>query len=158
MTISQACDPYQASTVAASAGPVELRLQRLLQLTGAGPEQSISLAGPGGLDLMVSLCRAGHNRVECARQATSAEADETSDLLILTGPPSGLGALTARTAPLLRDGGVLAAWLDRVEDDAAIRAALLIHGMEITTSTLDVAGGLAVIHRVWRGRGLARAG
>jgi hypothetical protein len=157
MTISRAIEPPQASPVAAVTGPIDLRLHRLLQLTGAGPDQSISLAGPGGLDLMVSLCRAGHNRVECARQATSAEADETSDLLILTGPAADLGALTARTAALLRDGGVLAAWLDRVEDDAAIRTALLVLGMEITTSTLVVAGGLVVIHRVWRSRVLAHA-
>ncbi|HEY2659216.1 MAG TPA: hypothetical protein VGI79_05800 [Caulobacteraceae bacterium] len=125
-------------------------LQRLLHLTRVRPDQAISVAGPDSLAVMIELCRAGYSRVQCARQATCAGADETSDLLILTGPAEALGGLAARTAPLLRNGGVVAAWLERTEDDPPIRAALLVHGMEITTSTLDASGDLAVIHRVWR--------
>jgi hypothetical protein len=132
-------------------------LQRLVRLTGVRPDQAICVAGPGSLDVMASLCRDGFDRVECARQATCAGADEISDLLILTEAPDRLGALCARTAPLLRNGGVVAAWLSRIEDDPPIRTALLAHGMEITTSTLDIAGGLIAMHRVWRRVQLARS-
>jgi hypothetical protein len=135
----------------------ETPLQRLLRLAHVRQGQTVCVAGPGSLDLTKELCRAGFGRVECARQATSTGADETSDLLILTGPAESLGGLAARTAPLLRNGGVLAAWLERTDDDQPIRFALLAHGLEITTSTLDICGGLAVIHRVWRPGRLALA-
>jgi hypothetical protein len=130
-------------------------LQRLLRLAGARPEHSLSVAGPGSLELMIALCRAGFDRVECARQATCAGADETSHVLILTGPAAGLGGLAARTLPLLRDGGVVAAWLDGPEDDQPIQGALLVRGMEILTSAFDRPGGLIVAHRVRRAGRLA---
>ncbi|MDR3506471.1 MAG: hypothetical protein P4L64_01090 [Caulobacteraceae bacterium] len=145
-------------TEPSNSNPPDPPLRRLLRLMGARPDQTISVAGPDALDLMISLCRAGYERVECARQATCAGADETSDLLILTGPAEALGGLAARTAPLLRDGGVLAAWLTSVEDDPPIRGALLVHGMEIITSALDIMGGLAVAHRVRRRGKLALVG
>jgi len=110
----------------------------------------VAVAGPGSLDIMVDLCRAGWERVECALQATCGGADETSDLLILTGPPESLGRLTALTAKLLKDGGVLVAKLDHAEDDVSIRAALLAKGMSVLQTTLDTRGGPAVAHRVAR--------
>lgn len=125
-------------------------LQRLLRLCGVPAGQTISVAGAGSLEVMIALCRAGYDRVECARRATCAGADETSHLLILTGQPETLGGLAARTLPLLRDGGVVGAWLERIEDDSAIRGALLVRGMEVITSQFDMAGGLAVAHRVRR--------
>ncbi len=140
-------------------------LDRLLRLAGARLGYSISVAGPASLEVMVALCRAGYARVECARQATCAGADETSDLLILTGPADSLGGLAARTLPLLRNGGVVAACLEQMDDDPPIRGALLVRGMEVITSTLDpgapnpgdpnpgvlgAAGGLIVAHRVRR--------
>ena len=132
-------------------------LERLLRLAGVRPDQSVSVAGPGALEVMIALCRAGYDRVECARQAACGGADESSDLLILTGPAEKLGGLAARAAPLVRDGGVIAAWLERIEDDPPIRGALLVHGLEIITSALDIAGGLTVIHRVTRKHRLAAA-
>jgi hypothetical protein len=129
--------------------------EHILQLLGVNPGQAVGVAGPGSLDIMVSLCRAGFERVECALQATCAGADETSDLLILTGPPEALGALTARTVKLLKDGGVLVAALGRAEDDVSIRAALLGKGMTILQSTLDISGGRLVAHRVTRAVRLA---
>jgi len=125
-------------------------LQRILRLAAARRDQTVSVAGPGSLDVMIALCRAGYDRVECARQATCAGADETSHLLILTGPAQDLGGLAARTLPLLRDGGVVAAKLVGLEDDAPIRGALLVRGMEIMTSSVDKAGGPVVAHRIRR--------
>ena len=130
--------------------PPESPLERLLRLAGARPDQTITVAGPDSLEMTVALCRAGYGRVECARQATCAGADETSDLLILTGPMESLGGLAARTLPLLRNGGVVAAWLDRVEDDPPIRGAVLVRGMEVITSVLDRHERLVVAHRVRR--------
>jgi len=138
--------------------PSETPLQRLLRLTGVATNQTISIAGPGGLGLMVELCLAGYERVECARRSTCQGADETSHLLILTGPAEGLGGLAASALPLLRAGGMVAAWLDRIEDDAPIRAALLVRGMEVIASTLDHQDGLMVAHRVRRRGRLALVG
>jgi hypothetical protein len=130
----------------------------LLHLLGIRPGQSVGVAGPGSLDVMVALCRAGWERVECALQATCAGADETSDLLILTGPPGSFGALAARTAKLLKDGGVLVAVIERVEDDVAIRAALMAKGMTILQTTLNAQGPRIVAHRVARAAALAHTG
>jgi hypothetical protein len=141
-----------------AAQPPAFERQALLQLLGVNPGQAVGVAGPGSLEVMISLCRAGWERVECALQATCAGADDTSDLLILSGPPEALGALTARTAKLLKDGGVLVATLSRVEDDVPIRAALLAKGMTILQTTLDTSSGLVVAHRVARAAPLARTG
>ena len=132
-------------------------LQGLVRLAAVRTDQAICVAGPDSLEVMADLCRAGFDRVACARQATCAGADEVADLLILTGPSETLGALCARTAPLLRDGGLVAAWLGRAEDDPAIRTALLAHGLEVSTSTRAGSGGLLALHRAWRDRRLARA-
>jgi len=138
------------ATQVANCNQPEAPLQRLLRLAGAHPDQTITVAGPGSLELMIALCRAGYERVECARQATCAGADETSDLLILTGPADSLGGLAARTLPLLRDGGVVAAWLGETCDDPPIRGALLVRGMEVIRATVDRAGGFAVAFQVRR--------
>jgi hypothetical protein len=124
--------------------------EHILQLLGVSRGQAVGVAGAGSLEIMVSLCREGWERVECALQATCAGADETSDLLILTGPPESLGALTARTVKLLKDGGTLVAALGRPEDDMSIRAALLAKGMTILQTTLDIGGARVVAHRVAR--------
>ncbi|HEY2050566.1 MAG TPA: hypothetical protein VGH03_14580 [Caulobacteraceae bacterium] len=139
-----------------AAEPPAFECEPLLKLLGVGPGQAVGVAGPGSLEIMVALCRAGWARVECALQATCAGADETSDLLILTGPPERLGALTAKTARLLRDGGVLLAFLDHPEDDAPIRAALLGKGLSVTASVLDSRTGCVIAHRVERPALLAR--
>ena len=131
--------------------------QRLVRLARVRTDQTVCVAGPDSPEVMTALGRAGHDRVQCARQATRAGEDEVSDLLILTGPAESLGGLCARMAPLVRNGGVVAARLDRVEDDPSIRTALLVHGMEISTSIRDIAGGLVVTHRIWRSARLAKA-
>ena len=132
-------------------------LQRLVRIARVRTDQTICVAGPGSQETMTALRHAGHDRVKCARQAIRAGVDEISDLLILTGSPESLGSLCARMAPLVRNGGVVAAWLNRAEDDPLIRTALLVHGMEITTSVVDIGDGLVVMHRVWRSARLAKA-
>ena len=64
--------------------------------------------------------------------------------------------MTALTAKLLKDGGVLVAALTRAEDDVSIRAALLAKGMIILQTTLDTRNGPVVAHRVARAAALAR--
>src|SRR5580704_687565 len=88
-------------------------VQRALFLSPVRKEDLISVAGPDGLAAMISLCRAGYERVECARQATCAGADEACELLLIVGPMAAdeLAETIRRTARLLRDDGVLVAQL-----------------------------------------------
>ena len=144
------------ATQVANCNQPEAPLQRLLRLAGAHPDQTISVAGPGSLDLMIALCRAGYERVECARQATCGGADETSDLLILACAPDRLAGLATRTLPLLRDGGSVAAGLTRMGDDLLIRDALLVRGMEILTTAIDDRGDPIVVHQIRRRERLAQ--
>lgn len=132
-------------------------LQSLIRLTGLRADQAVCVAGPDSLEALAELCQAGFDRVACARQATGAGADAVADLLILTGASDTLGALCARTAPLLRDGGLVAAWIGGAEDGPAIRTALIAHGMEVSTWTQVCAQGRLALHRAWRHRRLAQA-
>jgi len=86
-------------------------VQRALSLAHVRPTDLVTVAGPDGLAAMISLCRAGYERVECARQATCAGADEACELLLIVGPMAqdALAETARRTARLLRDDGVLIA-------------------------------------------------
>src|SRR5271154_1310005 len=88
-------------------------VQRALFLSSVQKRDLISVAGPDGLAAMISLCRAGYEHVECARQATCAGADEPCDLLLIVGAMGAedLAETIRRTARLLRDGGMLIAQL-----------------------------------------------
>jgi hypothetical protein len=127
-------------------------VERSVTLARASRGQRISVAGPSSLDAMVSLCRAGFNHVECARQATCACADEASDVLLVVGlmPPAELAAVLARTCRLLRDGGVLAVQLQSAGDDAAVCAALTAAGMRESCTVFDLSPGCLVAHTVER--------
>ena len=148
----------QRATAQSGSLPNSDPLQRLLDLAGIGPDQSVAIAGANALDMMLALCRAGQQRVECARQASRSKADGRADLLILSGPPDDLGELTARTACLLGEGGRIAVALRRIEDDQPIRAALAAHSLTIATTIVDLAYGLTVIHRISRPQRVARTG
>ena len=127
-------------------------VQRALFLAGAHKDDLVSVAGPDGLAAMVSLCRAGFERVECARQATCAGADEGPDLLLIVGSltPDDLAATVRRTARMLRDGGVLIAQLTAAGDDAVVRAALATLGLRASFSLTDRSAGRLVMHTVRR--------
>ena len=93
---------------------------------------AIGVAGPHSLDAMVDLCRQGYGRVECARQATCAGADETGEVLLIEAEDAqALGNLVRRTIRLLRDGGVLAARLRSPKDQRALAAAVVAAGFQI---------------------------
>ena len=93
---------------------------------------AIGVVGPQSLDAMVDLCRQGFARVECARQATCACADETSDILLIdSADPDALGPLVSRTIRLLRDGGVLAARLRSTKDQRLLVASIAASGFHI---------------------------
>jgi len=133
-------------------------VQRALLLASIHRKDLISAAGPDGLAAMVSLCRAGYERVECARQATCVGADEQSDFLLILGrmTASDLADVIRRTARLLRDGGVLIIQVTGAGDEAAIRPALAAAGLEAPFTLVDRSVGRLVMHRVKRAAGLVR--
>jgi hypothetical protein len=135
-------------------------VQRALLLSSAHKQDLISVAGPDGLDAMVSLCRAGYERVECARQATCAGADEACDLLLIVGPMNAeeLGDTIRRTARLLRDGGVLIAQLSGSAEGAVVRPALAARGLDARFTLVDRSAGRLVMHIVTRAAQLRQVG
>ncbi len=139
---------------------------RAAALTGAHPEDQISVAGPDGLEAMVSLCRLGFDKVECAiffpgsGAATCRGADEASDLLLIAGPMTGaeLAQTVARTARLLREDGALAIQISHAGDEAAARVVLASLGLEATATLTDRACGRLAVFTVRRRAGLRAVG
>jgi len=121
-------------------------VRRAVALSRVEKEQLISVAGPGGLGAMISLCREGFERVECARQATCAGADEACELLLVVGrmDASTLMETVVRTARLLRDGGELACELASAADELVVRRALARAGFEARLPLVDATGRLAL--------------
>lgn len=117
-------------------------VQRAIFLASIHKDDLVCVAGPDGLAGMISLCRAGYERVECARQATCGGADEACDLLLILGLMSAeeLGETAHRTGRLLRDGGVLIVQPTCSGDEAVIRPALAELGLEIAYSLVDREG------------------
>jgi hypothetical protein len=125
-------------------------VQRARRLAAADTGDLVAVAGPDGLRAMVSLCRAGFDRVECAKQATCAGADEACDLLLIVGPMTA-EALTdtiRRTGRLLRDGGRLIVQLADGEAQRVIAPALASVGLGAGGAVMDHAGGRLVMHTV----------
>jgi hypothetical protein len=135
-------------------------VQRALFLALVDKTAMISVAGPDGLEAILSLCRAGYERVECARQATCAGAEEACDLLLVVGPMTAeeLADTLRRTARLLRDGGCLVVQSLKAEDEAVVAPALRALGMEILSSVIDRSAGRLVMHRIQRRALLRKAG
>ncbi len=133
---------------------------RAAALTGAHPEDQISVAGPDGLEAMVALCRLGFDKVECARAATCRGADEASDLLLIAGPMTGaeLAQTVGRTARLLREDGAMAIQISHAGDEAAARAVLASLGLEATATLTDRACGRMAVFTVRRRAGLRAVG
>jgi hypothetical protein len=127
-------------------------VRRALQLACAQPEDLVCVAGPDGLQAMVSLCRAGFERVECARQATCAGADERCDALLIVGPagPDELAETVRRTARLVRDDGALVVQSTGRASEAAVARALRDAGLEPSFTLVDRGCGRMVMHRVRR--------
>jgi hypothetical protein len=134
-------------------------VEKSISLSRADRGGSVSVAGPDSLAAMISLCRDGFDHVECARQATSACADETSDVLLVTGmmSPEALSGVLNRTCRLLRDGGVLVVQLQYPRDDDAVRAALNAAGMNVASTLFDLSAGCLVSHTVERPAALRKA-
>jgi hypothetical protein len=135
-------------------------VQRALFLASTRKDELISVAGPDGLAAIVSLCRAGYERVECARQATCAGADEACDLLLIVGPmgQDELADTLRRTARLLRDGGCLIVQLSRAADQAVIAPMLRTLGMESPFTLVDRSAGRLVMYTVRRAALMRKAG
>ena len=135
-------------------------VQLALFLSSAQKQDLIAVAGSDGLEAMVGLCRAGYERVECARQATCAGADEACDLLLIVGAMEAeeLADTIRRTARLLRDGGVLIAQLSGSAEEAIVRPALAARGLEVSFTLVDRSAGRLVMHTVTRAARLRRVG
>ncbi len=136
-------------------------VRRALALSPAHHEDLIGVAGPDGLDAMVSLCRAGYERVECARQATCNGFDEAADMLFVVGPmtPEELGDTVHAARPAyMRDDGVLIAQLSAAgQPSAVLRAALTRAGLRATLHPHWTAPpARLVMHRVRRVAALRR--
>lgn len=148
-----------ASSITASSGlsptvfasPQQI-VEKSIAIAHADRSGSVSVAGPDSLAAMISLCRDGFDHVECARQATSACADEASDMLLVAGlmSPEELSAVLRRTCRLLRDGGVLVVQLKYPRDDEAVCAALGSAGMRVASTLFDLSAGCLVSHTVER--------
>ena len=127
-------------------------VRRALALTAIHPDDHVCVAGPDSLAAMLSLCRAGFDHVECARQATCLGADDACDLLLVVGPmsPEESAALMRRTARLVRDGGRVAAQVADAAQQAAVRQALATAGFGVDFSLIDRAAGRMVVHTLRR--------
>jgi hypothetical protein len=156
-------EPSQARAVRALGPDVFLSpeqvVRRAIFLAGVDQHDLVTVAGPDALMAMISLCRAGYERVECARQATCSCADEASDLLLVVGPlaADGLAGLVRRTAGLVRDGGSLVVQLTGPEGEARLPAAIAAAGRETTFSLIDRSAGRLVLLRVRRARSVHRS-
>jgi len=110
------------------------------------------VAGPCALDALSLLCREDFARVQCARQATCAAANDASDVLILAGtiPVQTLPAQLHRTLGLLRDGGVLAVQLSQLDDDIDLQRWLDHHGFDVASTVFDLSHEVLVAHTLSR--------
>jgi hypothetical protein len=135
-------------------------VQRALFLASVRKQDLISVAGPDGLAAMVSLCRAGYERVECARRATCAGADEACDLLLIVGPMEAdeLAETIRRTVRLLRNDGALVMQLAGPAQEAVVRPALASGGLASQFTLVDRSSGRLVMHTVRRAVQLSKAG
>ena len=130
-------------------------LDRMLRLAGARTDQSVAVAGPASLPVLVGLCRKGYERVACARTATCGGADGRSDVLFLSGPCTGaaLAETLGRTARLLRDGGVIVVHEAGLNDDLVLADRLHVLGFGIDWTVHDLADACLVavgVHRLGR--------
>lgn len=123
---------------------------RAVRLAAADKGDLIGVAGPDGLAAMVSLCRAGFDRVECATKATCAGADEGCEVLLIVGPMSceALAETIRRTARLMCDGGRLVVQLPGAEALGVIAPALASVGLSASGAAMDHPGGRLAMHRV----------
>ncbi len=125
-------------------------VQHAIRLASADTGDLVAVAGPDGLQAMISLCRAGFDRVECAKRATCAGADEACDLLLIVGPMTAeaLADAIRRTARLVRDGGRLVVQLSSAEAQAVIAPALASVGLRASGAAMDHSGGRLAMHQV----------
>jgi hypothetical protein len=127
-------------------------VQRALRLARIDKADLVAVAGPDGLQAMISLCRAGFDRVECAKQATCAGADEACDLLLIVGPqsPEALADTIRRTGRLLKDGGLLIIQFVDAAAQRVIAPALISAGLRASGAVMDYAAGLLIMHTASR--------
>jgi hypothetical protein len=85
------------------------RLDQMLSLADARPEEGVCVAGPDAGDAMCALWRRGYDRVEAARRCTCGCADQKRELLLVMGGASAehVAGLVSALSPILAKGGRL---------------------------------------------------
>lgn len=123
--------------------PPSQLLHRMARLAGVKPDNAVCVVGPNSLSAMIGLCRMGFSRVECAQRFTAACADEVCDVLFVVGPcdAAGLSALLARTARLLKSGGLVVIEETDVDADCGLHRALAGADMDADWIIHDMADG-----------------
>ncbi len=126
--------------------PPSQLLDRMTRLAGAKPDNAVCVVGPGSLAAMIGLCRMGYSSVECAQRFTAGCADDMCDVLFVVGPcdAAGLGALLARTARLLKSGGLVVVQETDLDTDCGLHSALAKAEMDAEWITHDMADGCLV--------------
>jgi hypothetical protein len=108
--------PLPTTALSDTGADLELRLDRLLRVTGASPAEPTGVAGPEALEMMCALARRGFDRVEAARRRTCGCADQACALLIVSGSTTDAIAATAQAvAGMLRPGGRMAVMAHAVQ-------------------------------------------
>jgi len=93
----------------------QARLDRLLRLCEASPDQPVGVAGPDSLDLICALARRKFARVEAALRCTCNCADQACALVIVSGPDAdAIAATVEAVGGMLRPGGRLAVMAHRL--------------------------------------------
>lgn len=123
--------------------PPSQLLHRMARLAGVKPDNAVCVVGPKSLSAMIGLCRMGFSRVECAQRFTAGCADEVCDVLFVVGPcdAEGLSALVARTARLLKSGGLVVIEETDVDADCGLHRALAGANMDADWVIHDMADG-----------------
>lgn len=122
------------------------QLRRLVLLSRAGLRDRIVVAGPGGLELLGLLCRAGFEQVSC--MPSEIPAGESYDVLLAAGYSNAeaLCACLQRMAHHLIDGGVLACELTGLDDDRKVADCLEAVSLQVASTVFDLRDKAMVRH------------
>ncbi len=130
----------------------EQLLGRMILLARAEPSSSVSIAGPDSLEVLTVLCRREFQHVQCCCSDACSAANDQSDVLLLAGQLSGSALATRlhQTLRLLRNGGIVVAHLEDLDDDLLVEATLKAEACEVRATVFDLSHEVLVAHRIAR--------
>ena len=133
---------------------------RMVALGGVKPADTVSVMGPGALDMVVDLCRGGFEHVTCGCAAGLTCAGEHSGAILVTGALAdhALAERLRAASAMLAQDGVLVLRLIDVDQDPKVVQALERAGFEVLSAVYDLSGAETLVaHRLSRAERLARA-